>query len=279
MDGFSTTLPSKSFSWQRARARLTHSVPTLLIALAVLVTWEVGIRVLGVEQFILPRPSAIGRALFDEMQRSVLAGENSLLFAAAQTTTRAALSGFVIGSGAAFVSALLVARWTLANEALMPFAIAANSVPIIAFAPIMNNWFGLTNLASKAAIVAVVVYFPVMINTMRGLTEIEPLHHDLLHAYAAKPWQTLVKLRIPNALPYTFGALRVASTLSVISAVVGEYFGGSRDTLGVYITQAAAGFDFVKVWEAILVASLIGLSFFGAIHLAEQWVIPWHKRG
>jgi NitT/TauT family transport system permease protein len=164
------------------------------------------------------------------------------------------------------------------SQALMPFAIAANSVPIIAFAPIMNNWFGLTNPASKMAIVAIIVFFPTMINTVRGLTLIEPRQLELMRSYAATPFKVLWSVRIPNAVPYIFSALRVASPLSMIGAVVAEFFGGPRATLGVFITQEAAGFNFARAWAAIVVASAIGIAFYASIVLAERVLAPWARR-
>jgi NitT/TauT family transport system permease protein len=158
----------------------------------------------------------------------------------------------------------------------MPFAIAANSVPIIAFAPIMNNWFGITNPASKMAIVAIIVFFPTMINTVRGLTLVDASQLELMQSYAAGQFKILRSLRIPNALPFIFSALRVASSLSVIGAVVSEFFGGPRATLGVYITQEASGFNFTRAWAAILVASIIGITFYVIILLLERRIMPWN---
>lgn len=158
----------------------------------------------------------------------------------------------------------------------MPFAIAMNSVPIIAFAPIMNNWFGLTNPASKMAIVAIIVFFPMMINTVRGLTLVDERQLELMQSYAASPLRTLVMLRLPNALPYVFSALRVASSLSVIGAIVAEFFGGPRATLGVYISQAASAFEFAQAWAAIVVASVIGISLYLLVLFAERRLMPWH---
>lgn len=158
----------------------------------------------------------------------------------------------------------------------MPFAIAANSVPIIAFAPIMNNWFGITNPASKMAIVAIIVFFPTMINTVRGLTLVDVSQLELMRSYAAAPRDILLKLRIPNSLPYMFSAFRVASALSLIGAVVAEFFGGPRATLGVYITQEASAFDFAKAWTAIMMASIIGITFYLVVLFLERRLMPWH---
>jgi NitT/TauT family transport system permease protein len=205
------------------------------------------------------------------------ADTRSLLFEATGATFREAIGGLIIGCGAGILVALITARWTIITEATMPFAIAANSVPIIAFAPIMNNWFGLTNPVSKMAIVAIIVFFPTMINTVRGLTLVDERQLELMHSYAASPMKILRSLRIPNALPYIFSALRVASPLSLIGAVVAEFFGGPRATLGVFITQEASGFDFARAWTAIVMASVIGISFYVVVLIAERIFMPWYQ--
>jgi NitT/TauT family transport system permease protein len=249
--------------------RLRYYLPTILVAVAVLVLWELAVSIFNIQQFLLPRPSAIFAELIGEIQLTTTG--RSILFEAA------AVGGYIIGCSLGVLVALVTARWTIINEALMPFAIAANSVPIIAFAPIMNNWFGLTNPASKMAIVAIIVFFPVMINTVRGLTMVDPIQLELMQSYAAKPFKILFGLRIPNALPYIFSALRVASSLSVIGAVVAEFFGGPRATLGVFITQEASGFDFARAWAAIIIAALIGIGFYLLVLLAERYFMPWHS--
>lgn len=256
--------------------RVRYYLPTVLVAVAVLAVWELAVRVFNIQQFLLPKPSAIIEAFVNEVRLFTTPGEGSILFQAAGATLWAAFGGFCIGSGAGVLIALITARWTIISEAAMPFAIAANSVPIIAFAPIMNNWFGTTNPASKMAIVAIIVFFPTMINTVRGLTLIDAQQLELMQSYAAKPVKILLALRIPNALPYIFSALRVASALSVIGAVVAEFFGGQRAMLGVFITQEAASFHFDRAWTGIVMASLIGLSFYFVMLLLERWLMPWN---
>jgi NitT/TauT family transport system permease protein len=141
----------------------------------------------------------------------------------------------------------------------------------------MNNWFGITNPVSKMAIVAIIVFFPTMINTVRGLTLIEPRQLELMQSYAASPFKILLALRIPNSLPYVFSAFRIASSLSVIGAVVAEFFGGPRARLGVLITQEASAFDFARAWTGIFMASLIGISFYMLVLFAERRIMPWHS--
>lgn len=255
---------------------LRYYFPTIVIAVSVLLLWEFLVVIFNIQQFLLPKPSGIFAEFMSEVNLLLDPNENSLLFEASGATFWEAIGGFVIGCGSGILLALITARWTIVSEATMPFAIAANSVPIIAFAPIMNNWFGLTNPASKMAIVAIIVFFPTMINTVRGLTLVEPRQLELMHSYAASPFKILFALRIPNALPYIFSALRVASALSLIGAVVAEFFGGPRATLGVYITQEASAFDFAKAWTAILMASIIGISFYLVVLFAERRLMPWH---
>lgn len=256
---------------------LNYYIPTILIAASVLFLWEFLVRAFDVQQFILPRPSNIAAEFWSEVQLFLSQTDSSILFEATRATLWSAFGGFVIGCGFGILIALITARFTVLSEATMPFAIAANSVPIVAFAPIMNNWFGLTNPLSKMAIVAVIVFFPAMINTVRGLTLVEKRELELMHSYAASPVKILLALRIPNALPYIFSALRVASALAVIGAVVGEFFGGPRATLGVFITQEASAFDFARAWAAIVMASLIGIGFYVAVLLAERLIMPWER--
>ena len=257
------------------RARLRALTLPILVAVVFLSVWELGVYALGIREFILPPPSSILAEFNEEFQIFLGASGESILFSAARATLWSAVGGFVIGCGAGILTALITSRWTIISEATMPFAIAANSVPIIAFAPIMNNWFGITNPASKMAIVAIIVFFPAMINTVRGLTMVDPGQLELMASWAASPTRILLSLRIPNALPFIFSALRVASSLSVIGAVVSEFFGGPRATLGVYITQEASGFNFASAWAAILMASLIGISFYLVVLILERRLMPW----
>ncbi len=258
--------------------RLVYYAPVLAVAVGVLAVWELAVTIFNIQQFILPKPSRIFTEFAHEVSLYLDPDKSSILFASTQATLRSAFGGFVLGCGSGILVAMITARFTVLREATMPFAIAANSVPIVAFAPIMNNWFGLTNPASKMAIVAIIVFFPAMINTVRGLTLIDARELELMHSYAASPLKILFALRIPNALPYIFSALRVASALAVIGAVVGEFFGGPRATLGVFITQEAAGFDFTRAWAAIVMASLIGIGFYLVVVLIERALMPWDRQ-
>ena len=262
---------------ERIQSNLAYYLPTILVAISVLLLWEFLVVIFDVQQFLLPKPSKILAELQNEIDLFLAPESSSLLFQATYATFYEAIGGLFIGCGAGILVALITARWTVISDATMPFAIAANSVPIIAFAPIMNNWFGLTNPVSKMAIVAIIVFFPTMINTVRGLTLVDERQLELMRSYAATPFTILRSLRIPNALPYIFSALRVASPLSLIGAVVAEFFGGPRATLGVFITQEASSFNFARAWTAILMASIIGISFYLVVLIAERLVMPWYN--
>ena len=158
----------------------------------------------------------------------------------------------------------------------MPVAVAIGTVPIVAMAPIMNAWFSVTSLVSKMAVVALVIFFPVMINTVRGLTEVSAEEVELMRSFAAPERDMLLRVRVPNALPFFFSALKVASALSMIAAVVAEYFGGRQDALGPYILQKAGLLRFPEAWAAIGVASILGITLYLGIVLLERIVMPWH---
>ena len=249
------------------RQHFRRLVPAIGLLLLGLLAWEAIVTVFRIEGFLLPKPSVIGATFQDQFPVVLPAG----LF-----TMRAAVGGFAIGSVLGIGIALATARWTLISEGVMPFAIAVNSTPIIALAPIMNNWFGITNPFSKMSIVALVVFFPVMINTVRGLRQVDSRALELLRSYATNEWTVLLKLRIPNTLPFVFSALKIGSTLSVIGAIVSEYFGGTREALGVYISQKAALFHFAEAWSAIIVACFMGIIFYLFVLMVERLVMPWH---
>ena len=161
----------------------------------------------------------------------------------------------------------------------MPFAVAASSVPILAFAPLFNNWFGLDQQLSKAMVAAALCFFPVMINTVRGLTTVDPAVAGAAALVRRRPRPAVFrKLRVPNALPYIFTALRLAVTLATIGAVVGEYFAAPRASLGQYIATYSAFLNFERSWAAIVFACAIGIGLYLVVVVAERIVMPWHDR-
>jgi NitT/TauT family transport system permease protein len=242
-------------------------VPAIVVFVAGIALWEGLVRGLDIQNFLLPAPSAIVETLW---------AERETLFGAGWFTFKEALGGWLMGSSAAILTALVLARWKLLGVALMPYAIAANAIPIIAFAPITNNWFGTLNPLSKMVIAAVLCYFPVLINTLRGLTSVRPQQIELMRSYAAGEAAIFRRVRIPNALPYIFTGLKVATVLAMIGAIVGDYFGGSQEALGIQIRRQAGVFAFTEAWAAIVVASILGILFYAAVAVAERLVMRWH---
>ena len=258
-----------------SRGRVARTIRFYLPAAAVLVlgigTWEVLTGLLNVRAFILPAPSAIGAALVENWS----AGRWQLAPSAAATLTEA-LGGLAIGTLAGVAVAFGVSRWLTVRDALLPIAIAANAIPIIAIAPIFNNWFGVLNPLSKMMIAALLVFFPVMINVTRGLSEVQPAAVELMRSYAASEWAILGKLRLPNALPYFLTALKVSTTLSLIGAVVGEYFGGASNVIGRVVVQSSSALRFDVTWAAILLIAVAGIAMYVIILALERALIPWH---
>jgi NitT/TauT family transport system permease protein len=251
----------------RVGRHLKDWVPALLVFVAGIALWEGLVRGLDIQNFLLPAPSAILETLWTERETLVGAG---------WFTFEEALGGWLMGCSAAILTALVLARWRSLGAAVMPYAIAANAIPIIAFAPITNNWFGTLNQLSKMVIAAVLCYFPVLINTLRGLTSVRPQQIELMRSYAAGEAAIFRRVRIPNALPYIFTGLKVATVLAMIGAIVGDYFGGSQDALGIQIRRQAGVFAFTEAWAAILVASILGILFYAAVALAERLTMNWH---
>jgi NitT/TauT family transport system permease protein len=238
-----------------------------LVFLAVLAAWEFVVRAAGIQGFLLPPPSRIIASVREQW---------SVIWPAGLFTLREALGGLVGGSVLGILAGFAVSRWSLIRAGVLPFAIAAGSAPIIALAPITNQWFGITNPVAKMTVVAVMVFFPVMINLVRGLTDVGAGKLELMHSYAAPETETLWKVRFPNALPYLLSALRVAVALCLIGAIVAEYFGGSRDALGVYISQQAGLTRMAEAWAGIVVATVLGASLQLILMLAERVLLPWH---
>ena len=236
----------------------------------ILLVWELGVRFLAGDGFVLPPPTEIATALVEGWDE---------VSAAARTTGFIILTGLIGGVVLGAAAAMLVTLSRTANEALTPLAVAVNAIPIIALAPIFNNWFGLTSPRSNQMIVIVLVFFPVFINTARGLVEVERSQLDLMESYAASRWQILREVRIPNALPFFFSALKLATSLAVIAAVVAEYFGGRQDALGPLITRSAGLARYDDAWAAVVAGTAIGGVLYALASIVERVAMPWNRTG
>ena len=253
-------------SYAAVKHSLVEWAPALAVFAIGILAWEGLVAAFNVQEFLLPKPSVIAQTFWDE---------RGALWDAGIYTFKEALGGFALGSSLGILSALIFAAFRPLGTAFMPFAVAANAIPIIAFAPIMNDWFGLLNPFSKMAIAAVLCYFPVLITTVRGLTSVDPRSIELMRSYAAGRGTVFRRVRIPSSLPHLFAGLKIASVLSMIGAIVGEYFGGPITALGVTILNASAYSNFPVAWAGIVMASAFGILFYGAVALAERLTTSW----
>ena len=241
-------------------------LPAILVFVSAIAIWDLAIRAFDIQQFLLPTPGAIISSFWNERHT---------LWPAGWYTFKEALGGFFVGSLLGMVTATLIGRFKVVGMAILPIAIAANAVPIIAFAPIFDVWFNPLSPHSKMAIAGVLCFVPVLVNTLRGLQSASPRQIELMRSYASSDLEIWRRVRVPTALPYVFTALKVASVLAMIGAIVGEYFGGSFNALGVLINSDANIFNFERAWAGILVASLLGLALYAAVVVTERAVVSW----
>lgn len=240
--------------------------PAAVFGIGGLLLWEISLRIISPEGFVLPPPSEILAAFFENLDE---------ILAATRNTGFIVVTGLIGGIALGVAWALLVSRFRLANEALTPLAISLNAIPIIALAPIFNAWYGLLSPVSNQAIVVILVFFPVFINTTKGLTEVKPAELELMSSYAAPPWEVTRKIRFPNALPFFFTAVKIASSLAVIGAIVAEYFGGRQDALGPLIVQNAGLTRYADAWAAVLAGSVLGIVLYLLSGFFERVSMPW----
>jgi NitT/TauT family transport system permease protein len=239
----------------------------LLFGITLLIVWELVTRGLNVPQVLLPPPSAIGARMADSVP--------ILWMDFQQTFLKAVLIGYALGCGSAFLAAIAIDRSPFLQKGLLPVGNLVSALPIIGIAPIMVMWFGF-DWPSKAAVVVVMTFFPMLVNTVAGLAEAGRMERDLMRTYAAGYWQTLVKLRLPAAAPFIFNALKINSTLALIGAIVAEFFGTPIVGMGFRISTEVGRMNVDMVWAEIAVAAVAGSAFFGAVALIERAVTFWH---
>ncbi|WP_372838337.1 ABC transporter permease [Phaeovulum sp.] len=238
-----------------------------LFGVTLLVLWEGLVNGLAVSPVILPPPSMIGARI---------AGSLPMLWTDfSQTILKGALSGYLIGCGAAVAVAVAVDRSPFLQRGLLPVGNFVAALPIVGIAPILVMWFGF-DWQSKAAVVVVMVFFPVLVNMVAGLKATDALQRDQIATWSASYWQGLVKLRIPAAMPFLFNGLKIATTLALIGAIVAEFFGSPTRGMGFRISTAVGQLDLPLVWAEIAVAALAGSAFYGLVALIEKGVTFWH---
>lgn len=249
------------------RPLLTRSIAPAVTALVIVGAWEGAVRIFDVDSFILPAPSAIVAAFGEEWR--------AILSATRRTVTEVVL-GLLIGTAFGVVLASVVARFVSLRGPLLTIAVIINSAPIIATAPIANNLFGVISIWSKVTVCGLMAFFPIFLNTTRGLQSVPAIQRDAMRSWAATPRDLTRLVRWPNALPHFFSALRLAAALAVIGAIVAEYFGGPTDALGVYIAHRAAITKMAPAWAGIIVSSALGLCLYGIVVVLERALMPWH---
>jgi len=246
-------------------ARAVRYVPAMVVFVAVIVAWELYTG--GEGRRVIPPPSAIWNA----------AAKNSeVLRHSAANTFWEAIGGLIIGTAAGIFVGFASARWAVARDILLPVAIGASTIPLIAIAPIINNWFGILNPLSKMSMAALLVFFPIVINVTRGLVQVQPSAIELMRSYAASDTEILLKVRVPNMLPFLFTALKVGTTLAFIGALVGEYFGGSSEVLGRIVLTSMSSGSFALAWAGIIIGALGAMVSYLIVTIAERLLIPWY---
>ena len=238
-----------------------------LFGLWLLILWEAIVRGFGIPFVLLPPPSAIGAKIMSSIP--------ILLADFRQTVLKAVLFGFFAGSFAGFLVAVLADRFRFLENGLLPIGNMVSALPIIGIAPIMVIWFGF-DWFSKAAVVIVMTFFPMLVNTIEGLKASSSMERDLMRTYASNHWQTLFKLRLPAAMPFIFNALKINSTLAMIGAIVAEFFGTPVVGMGFRISTEVGRMNLDMVWAEIALAAVVGSLFYGVLAMIERAVTFWH---
>lgn len=263
---FNEWLVRRSFTSAPAK-RLSRIAVPILFGLAIIALWEGVVRGFSVPPILLPAPSAILARLLTSLP---------ILWADfRQTFIKAVLTGYVLGCGLGFVVAILIDRSPFLQRGLLPIGNFVSALPVVGIAPIMVMWFGF-DWQSKVAVVVIMTFFPMLVNTVQGLAASSHMERDLMQTYAAGWGQTLVKLRLPAAWPFIFNALKINSTLALIGAIVAEFFGTPIVGMGFRISAEMGRSNVDMVWAEIAVAALAGSGFYGLVALAERAVTFWH---
>ncbi len=250
-----------------ALRRAANTAVPLIFGVTLLVIWECVVRGFSIPSILLPAPSMIWTRLINSVP--------TLWVDFRQTFLKSVLTGYVLGCGLGFIVAILVDRSPFLQKGLLPIGNFVSALPVVGVAPIMVMWFGF-DWQSKVAVVVIMTFFPMLVNTVQGLGAASHMERDLMRTYAASWWQTLTKLRLPAAWPFIFNALKINSTLALIGAIVAEFFGTPIVGMGFRISTEVGRSNVDMVWAEIAVAALAGSIFYGVVALAERAVTFWH---
>ena len=252
-------------AWSGTRA-VKVLVP-VIFGVTLIVLWEAGVRGLGVSPVILPPPTMIANRFAAELP--------TLWADFEQTIIKGAMTGYAIGMAAAFAVAILADRSEFLTRGILPVGSFMAALPIVGTAPIFVRWLG-SDWQSKAADVAVMVFFPILVNTVAGMRDTSAMQRDLMRTYGAGYWPTLLKLRLPAAMPFIFNGLKIATTLALIGAIVAEFFGSPTVGMGFRISTSVGQLALDMVWAEIVVAAFAGSAFFVLMAWLEGRDTFWH---
>jgi NitT/TauT family transport system permease protein len=249
--------------------RLKYIWPPLLIAVVFLAAWQLLVVTQNIKPYLLPAPSLIGSNFFSDIDK---------MWETALYTGTTALLGLMFGTILGIAMALVAQRFVLVNNLITPLAAGLAAVPIIALTPVLNNMFSITSRTPRVLVTMIIVFFPMLVNVTRGLIQVQKVQLELMRSMNAQPKTVLRVLRIPNAIPFFFTGLKIAAPLSVIAALVAEYFGGPQEGLGSRIASSAANTAYGRAWAYVVAAIITGLVFYLIVVAVERWTTPWTGR-
>ena len=235
--------------------------------IVLLIMWELLVRGLEVSPIILPPPSAIASTFVERF--------DTIKMDFVQTFVKGALSGYLIGCSSAVLISIAIDKSPFLQSGLLPVGNFMAALPIIGIAPILVMWFGF-DWHSKAAVVVAMVFFPMLVNTVQGLQAASAMQRDLMHTYAAGYFHSLLKMRLPAAMPFIFNGLKTTTTLALIGAIVAEFFGSPIKGMGFRISTEVGRLALDMVWAEITVAAMAGSTFYGIVAMLEKMVTFWH---
>ena len=253
----------------RTETRIRRIMPPLLFGVAFLLLWEAVVRGFNLKPYFLAAPSKIIEQFLKNASRiweaSAVSGTNALV-------------GLIIGTVLGVAMSFILSRFRFLGELITPLAISLNAIPIFVLVAVLNNMYSITSEIPRRFMVTLVVYFIVLVNVAKGLTQVRSTHIELMHSYAASEFSILRKVRVPNAVPYLFTALKVAAPASVITAFVSEYFGGLQNGLGSRITSNIANSKNAAAWAYVFGACLLGLVFYTLSIILESVIRKGDKK-
>ena len=247
--------------------QLLNLFPPILFGGSIILVWQASVVYFEVIPIILPPPSAIYYKFISSIP--ILWGDF------VQTAIKGALSGYIIGCLVAFTVSLIADKFKFFERGVLPIGNFLAAMPIIGIAPILVMWYGY-GWQSKAAVVAVMVFFPILVNTIQGMKMSDKIHRDLMQTYNASYLQTLFKLRLSTAMPFIFNGLKICTTLALIGAIVAEFFGSPIRGMGFRISTEDPRFALDMVWAERTGAAMAGSLFYGGVVLLEKWITFWH---